>query len=92
MGELDERLWAVMSERGCEATSLTYAEAVALESELKGEQISGLCIITDSAARHLRPVEKKKKPAARGGEAKRPRRVAKRGNAGSAEQEQPPPR
>ncbi|HZI19695.1 MAG TPA: hypothetical protein VEY09_13985 [Pyrinomonadaceae bacterium] len=59
MGELDERRWAVVSERGREAAGLTYAEALGLERELKGEKISGLCIVTDDAARHLRPAQKR---------------------------------
>jgi hypothetical protein len=66
MGELNEGRWAVMSERGCEALGLTYAEALKLERRLKGERVSGLCVITDAAGRRLPPVKKtSRKSAAR---------------------------
>jgi hypothetical protein len=58
MGELDERRWAVVSERGREAVSLTYMEARELERSLAGEKIRGLCIVTDEAASHLHPAKK----------------------------------
>ena len=73
MGELNEGRWAVMSERGCEALGLTYAQARELEQRLRAERVSGLCVITDAAGRRLppakkagkrRPVGKKGKPAA----------------------------
>jgi hypothetical protein len=51
MSELKERQWAVLSERGCEAASLAYVEAVQLVSRLSEEKVYGLCIITDEAAR-----------------------------------------
>jgi hypothetical protein len=53
MSELGERRWAVASERGREASGLTYAEAVELERGLKAERIGGLCVVTDEAARNL---------------------------------------
>ena len=53
MGELGEKLWAVVSERGCEASSLAYHEAAQLVSRLRGEKVAGLCIVTDAAARRL---------------------------------------
>ena len=55
MGELDERLWAVISERGCEASGLKYTEAVELTRRLDAEKIHGLCIVTDEAARRASP-------------------------------------
>jgi len=63
MSELNERLWAVLSERGREAAGLTYEEAAALVRELRagaaaaanGGKISGLCIVTDRAAAHVEP-------------------------------------
>jgi hypothetical protein len=65
MGELNEGRWALMSERGCEALGLTYAEALALGRRLKGERVSGLCVITDAAGRRLPPAKKTApKPAA----------------------------
>lgn len=51
MGELREARWAVISERGCEATGLEHAAAAALVRKLVGEKLSGLCIITNDAAR-----------------------------------------
>jgi hypothetical protein len=59
MSELEERRWAVMSERGREAAGLTYAEAIELERGLAGQKIRGLCVITDTAASHLPPARKK---------------------------------
>jgi hypothetical protein len=50
MGELTEQRWAVMSERGCEATGRTYAQALELMRALTGERVSGLFIVTDDAA------------------------------------------
>ncbi|HKC65264.1 MAG TPA: hypothetical protein VKB86_16605 [Pyrinomonadaceae bacterium] len=51
MSELSEKLWAVLSERGCEATDLTYADAHQLMLDLVRERVSGLCVVTDDAAR-----------------------------------------
>ncbi len=55
MSELREGRWAVMSERGREASGLDYARAAGLVRELKGAGLSGLCIVTDAAASHLPP-------------------------------------
>ena len=66
MSELRERLWAVLSERGREAAGLTYEEAAVLVRELRGGtgrnggKISGLCIVTDRAAKHVAPAKKSK--------------------------------
>jgi hypothetical protein len=51
MGELDKQLWGVLSERGCEATGLTYAAALELMRRLSREKVSGISIITNDAAR-----------------------------------------
>ena len=51
MSELTERRWAVLSERGCEATQLTYAQALEMMRALQRERVSGLSVITDDAAR-----------------------------------------
>ncbi|MET0622510.1 MAG: hypothetical protein ABW250_05990 [Pyrinomonadaceae bacterium] len=56
--ELNERRWAVLSERGCEESGLSYGEASGLVARLRGERLSGLCVITDEAASHLRSAEK----------------------------------
>ena len=80
MSELGERRWAVQSERGSEAAGLTYEEATALVRELRGRDVSGLCVITREAASHL-PLAKKgngKKTAA-GDNSERPRRGRKKG-------------
>lgn len=50
-GELSERRWAVLSERGCEASGLVYDEATQLVAHLTVEKVHGLCILTDEAAR-----------------------------------------
>jgi hypothetical protein len=55
MSELTERRWAVLSERGCEATALTYAQALEMMRALKRERVSGLSVITDDAARRATP-------------------------------------
>ncbi|MFZ1700173.1 MAG: hypothetical protein WBO10_09960 [Pyrinomonadaceae bacterium] len=48
--DLDEPLWSVVSFDQREAGGLTYAQAVHLMSELDAHNITGLCIITDTAA------------------------------------------
>ncbi|HEY0078855.1 MAG TPA: hypothetical protein VGB73_09440 [Pyrinomonadaceae bacterium] len=53
MGEMRERVWGVISERGCEAAGVDYAEAARLVRELREARISGLCIVTDVVARQL---------------------------------------
>ena len=51
--ELEEAQWSVISERGCEASALTYEEARRLVHRLGGEGRHGLCIITDEAASRM---------------------------------------
>ncbi|CAN5193861.1 hypothetical protein BH18ACI2_BH18ACI2_15880 [soil metagenome] len=53
MSELKQSRWAVISERGREASSLPYAEAAHLVKQLQSERIYGLSIITDEAAHRL---------------------------------------
>ena len=53
MSELREARWAVVSERGCEATGLEHAAAAQLLRRLAAEKLGGLCIITNDAARRL---------------------------------------
>lgn len=55
MSELTETRWAVLSERGCEASALTYAQAAELMRALQREKVSGLSVITDDAARRATP-------------------------------------
>jgi hypothetical protein len=51
MSELREQRWSVVSERGCEASGMSYDEAAGLVRRLRAEGIHGLCIISDEAAR-----------------------------------------
>lgn len=89
MSTLNERLWAVLSERGREAAGLTYDEAAVLVRELRaaggvnGNKLSGICIVTTRAAEHIAPARKdstkKKGDGASGGDTrKRTRRVSKK--------------
>jgi hypothetical protein len=48
--DLDQPIWSVISFEQCEASSLTYEEAIEKLSELEKEQVAGLCIVTDEAA------------------------------------------
>ena len=79
MSELRERRWAVLSERGCEGAGLSYEEAAGVVGRLRGERVSGLCVVTDAAAAHVPPPKKAAKAKA-GGDAK-PRRGRKKGAA-----------
>jgi hypothetical protein len=53
MSELGEPVWAVISERGCEATQITYDEAHRLIERLGREGVYGRCIITALAAARM---------------------------------------
>ncbi|HKX84080.1 MAG TPA: hypothetical protein VJL58_07670 [Pyrinomonadaceae bacterium] len=53
--ELDEPRWSVVSFEGLAAAGLTYSQAVHMMAELDAERIAGLCVITDEAARKLKP-------------------------------------
>lgn len=50
MSELLEKQWAVISERGVEATGMIYEEALKLVRRLEREKVYGLCIVTSRAA------------------------------------------
>ena len=52
---LQDEKWAVLSERGCEAAHVTHEEARRLVHKLASEGRHGLCIVTDDAARVVRP-------------------------------------
>jgi hypothetical protein len=58
MSELGKRRWAVMSERGIEASGVDYDEAFQLVRQLTAEKVSGVCIISGEAAQRL-PADKK---------------------------------
>jgi len=51
--ELARERWTVLSDRGCEATSLTHEDARRLVHRLAGEGRHGLCIVTDEAASRI---------------------------------------
>ena len=78
MSELRERRWAVLSERGCEGAGLSYEEAARVVARLRGERVSGLCVITDAAAARLPRAQKAAEKTAAGGNSK-PRRSPKKG-------------
>ncbi len=78
MSELNERRWAVLSERGSERAGLSYEEAAALIARLRGERVSGLCVITDDAASRLPQTKKAAAKSPAGGDGKKPRRSRKK--------------
>jgi len=80
MSELNERRWAVLSERGCEDSGLSYEEAAGLVARLRGERISGLCVVTDAAAAHLPRAKKAASKSSASGHSK-PRRSRKKSGA-----------
>jgi len=51
--DLQNEKWAVLSDRGCEATRLTHEEARRLVHKLATEGRHGLCIVTSDAAERL---------------------------------------
>jgi len=53
VSDLAENKWAILSDRGCEATDLTHEEARRLVHRLAGEGRHGLCIVTNDAARRM---------------------------------------
>ena len=81
MSELNERRWAVLSERGCEDAGLSYVEAAGLVARLKAERVSGLCVITDAAAAHLPRAKKPASKSAKSAGNSKPKRSRKKTNA-----------
>ena len=53
MSQLEDSVWSVLSDRGCEASGLTHEEARRLVHRLGGEGRHGLCIVTDEAASRM---------------------------------------
>ena len=80
MSELKERRWAVLSERGCEDAGLSYEEASGLVARLRGERVSGLCVVTGAAAAHLPRAKKAAGKSAAAGSSK-PKRNRKKSGA-----------
>ncbi len=64
MSELNEARWSVLSERGCEASRLSYPAAAQLIAQLRRDKIFGLSIITDEAAHRLKHKPAPSKPPA----------------------------
>jgi len=56
MSDLQNKNWAVLSERGREATHLRHEEARRLVHKLASEGHHGLCIVTNEAALPIAPV------------------------------------
>jgi len=48
--ELHQPLWSVISFERCEAARLVYDEAFKILEDLEAQGVTGLCIVTDSAA------------------------------------------
>jgi hypothetical protein len=82
MSELREQRWSVVSERGCEASSVNYETAAGLVVHLRADKVHGLCIISDEAARrytannnhHATQAAPEAKPAAPPAKKRAPRR------------------
>ncbi|MGH9941278.1 MAG: hypothetical protein ACRD9R_02845 [Pyrinomonadaceae bacterium] len=53
MSELNEARWSVISERGREASGLSFAEAMRLVGDLQSRKVYGTCVVTDEAAGRL---------------------------------------
>lgn len=51
--ELLSERWSVVSFDKCEASGLTYSEAVQRIAELDAQRIAGLCIVTNEAASRI---------------------------------------
>lgn len=51
--ELSEPLWSVVTFENCAAKNLTYEEALNKMKDLKEQNVSGLCIVTDEAAERI---------------------------------------
>ena len=67
ISDLQIKNWAVLCERGCEATHLTHEEARRLVHKLASEGCHGLCIVTDDAARFTTPAVETKDLVGAGG-------------------------
>jgi len=52
--ELDMPVWSLVSFDVCEASGLTYGEAVALLEEKEAVGVYGLCIVTGEAASRIK--------------------------------------
>ena len=69
ISDLQNKAWAVLSERGCEATHLTHDEARRLVHKLASEGHHGLCIVTNEAAASTVPAAETRDLVGAGGRA-----------------------
>ena len=53
VNELREPRWSVVSFEQCAAKNLTYEEAERKIAELEKQGVSGLCVVTDEAAKRI---------------------------------------
>lgn len=51
--ELDKSCWSIVTYNSVAVSHLTYQEAVKWADDLKKQGVSGLCIITDEAAKRV---------------------------------------
>ncbi|MEZ5346443.1 MAG: hypothetical protein R2681_18675 [Pyrinomonadaceae bacterium] len=51
--ELSQKIWSVVTFDGLAASGITYQEALEKMAVLTGENVSGLCIVTDEAAARI---------------------------------------
>ncbi|MFN2501762.1 MAG: hypothetical protein ABR530_07110 [Pyrinomonadaceae bacterium] len=51
--DLDRPIWSVVSFDRSEGRNLTYSQAAVLLRDLDAKGVSGLCLVTDSAAERL---------------------------------------
>ncbi len=51
--ELDKSCWSVVTYNSVAVSHLTYQEAVQWADDLKKQGVSGLCIVTDEAAKRV---------------------------------------
>lgn len=63
MNELHQQRWAVISERGVEASGMTYDDALTLLRLLTKDEIHGLCLVTDEAAKRDAEIPPRSSPA-----------------------------
>ena len=50
MSELKEQRWAIISERGVEASALTYEDAFKLMGRLSEQKVNSLALVSNEAA------------------------------------------
>lgn len=52
-GELEQKIWSVITFDSCAASGLTYNQAAEKLEKLKAENVSGLCVVTDETAARI---------------------------------------